>query len=91
MYQILNTDLTVDADFKIHPNPITKGESLVIDSDFLILEVEIYNALGKLVSSEIGLNKHEVRISSESFDSGLYILRARDGSGHDYFNKFIIE
>jgi hypothetical protein len=81
----LNTDNVPALDFEIYPNPVS-GE-LLIQSEFLIDQVTIFDVLGNTVfetASEEDLHK----INTESLKTGVYIIQIQT-EGHIIRNKFL--
>ena len=66
------TDLTQEIDVKLFPNPA--NESISIEADNRIDNVEIYSVDGKLCWSSTP-NQSEVKLNISDFKSGLYLVR----------------
>jgi hypothetical protein len=66
----------------LYPNPVL--DKLIIKGLSNISEVYVYNVLGKLILSE----KNKTEINLENIQTGVYIIKIRDGS-RDIIRKFI--
>jgi len=89
VHQVLDVDEVIDSNLKVHPNPVATGESIVIDSKFLIEEIKIYDTLGQLIWSIEDVNNSKIEISSDRFESGTYILSVYDALGQVYYRKIV--
>lgn len=81
-----NQDLTITS-FKIYPNPINKGEELIIEniSNSNEYKLSLYNSIGTLILEKIQDEKL-IKIKINSFQKGIYILKLSDINGS--FSKF---
>lgn len=68
----------------LYPNPVE--DQLIISSTEVIREVLIYDITGKLVKT---IDNNNNTISTESFMSGVYILKAKTEDGNILLQKFI--
>ena len=77
----------------IYPNPVAKGEDFRIElpESFDLEEVtmEVYDAIGELVSSEKGFGNTIVE-RSISAAPGVYTVRIVDNKGNAYYGKLIV-
>jgi hypothetical protein len=61
------------ATIKVHPNP-TKGD-VTINADSKIKSVEVYDAQGRIIQKQMGINSQEAKVSIHSSTSGMYIFK----------------
>lgn len=67
------TDAAKDKVVSIYPNP-TKGD-VNIDSESKIKSVEIYDAQGRIIQKQMGINSQKTKISIHNNTSGVYIFK----------------
>ena len=72
----LSVEENLLSDFSVYPNPTT--DILTIQSDFAILQIEIYNQLGQIVVS----NSNQKTIDISSLTQGIYFCKIKDGNGN---------
>ena len=76
-------------EYAVYPNPIQKGENLIINSSNLS-QIEVYNVLGKReLSIKIELNN--TKISTSSMEKGMYFDRLYSREEGIFNQKIIIE
>ncbi len=83
-------DVLIQTDFSIYPNPA--NESLVINAEFGLETIEIYNLLGKKV---VGIRNdakgmREMTFDVSEFDAGIYFVKLMDGERQSV-QKLIIQ
>lgn len=61
------------ATIKVHPNP-TKGD-VTINADSKIKSVEVYDAQGRIIQKQMGINSQEAKVSIHGSTSGMYIFK----------------
>ena len=81
----LSTSITnvTESNYIIYPIP-TEG-NLTVQSNTIILQIEIYNTLGQLVL----LNTHENEIDVSSLSQGLYFIKVKDENGNFGIKKIM--
>ncbi|WP_410692134.1 T9SS type A sorting domain-containing protein [Chryseobacterium sp. SIMBA_038] len=57
----------------VYPNP-TKGD-VNINADSKINSIEIYDAQGRIIQKQMGINSQNTKVSIHSNSSGMYILK----------------
>lgn len=67
------TDLVKNSTINIFPNP-TKGD-VNIEANSKIKSVEIYDAQGRIVQKQIGINAEKTKLSIHNANSGMYIFK----------------
>ncbi|WP_312398138.1 T9SS type A sorting domain-containing protein [Chryseobacterium sp.] len=67
------TDLAKNNSVNIFPNP-TKGD-VNIEADSKIKSIEIYDAQGRIVQKQIGINAEKTKLSIHNANSGMYIFK----------------
>jgi hypothetical protein len=80
------SDMLVDSKFIVFPNP--SDEIINIISDESIIDVSIYNMLGKKLIDKSVLNK-ECSIEINSLKRDIYLLKVFTASGKELFKKII--
>jgi hypothetical protein len=75
----------------VFPNPLEKGQPLIIDAKGDLVEAEMFNLEGKMVYSRIIDNSEETVIIQEVFRSGIYFIRITDTQGNQSFKKLIVK
>lgn len=63
-----------NSDIRIFPNPIIDDLQVVIPNDLEVVELYIFDVLGKLVY-ETSIEEHEAHLNLEFLSKGLYLLR----------------
>ncbi|MCI3937613.1 T9SS type A sorting domain-containing protein [Chryseobacterium aahli] len=81
------TDVAKDKVVSIYPNP-TKGD-INIDSESKIKSVEIYDAQGRIIQKQIGINSKSAKITIKNNTSGVYLFRIN--TEKETFTKKIIK
>ncbi|HQQ94781.1 MAG TPA: T9SS type A sorting domain-containing protein [Bacteroidia bacterium] len=81
----LNTNNTFLDESRVFPNPFTS--EFTIQSQFEIMEIKVFNAMGLLVWSQIGYEK-ETPIELGDIKDGIYILSVETEKGV-FFKKLI--
>lgn len=76
---------TVSAGLKLYPNPV--ADQVTIEGTEVLNEVSVYTLEGKCIWKQ-NTNTQKVTITTASWNTGVYILRASD-SGNQYINKII--
>jgi len=68
----------------VYPNPLSRGLDFSIESDVEIEQVDVYDALGRLVSSETISPSGKVLRTSSDLPRGVYFVNVRVGGewGH---------
>ena len=77
-------DNTEEAGVLVYPNP---AKDNIVINNIEPTEVQVYNALGQLVKTELGTN--EVDLSG--LVEGVYLLRITDKEGNSYLEKIVKE
>lgn len=83
------TELQKEELVKIYPNPCNT-EYVTIRSPKSIHQVLIYDALGKLVTTQTSADE-VVRLDTKGLDSGIYLLKVFDESGIVKPHKLVIQ
>ena len=81
--EIFGIDENSQLDFSIYPSPTTGA--LNIESESTITQIEIYNQLGQLVTS----NSNQNTIDISSVNTGLYFVKLKDDNGNVTTQKVI--
>ncbi|HNL08685.1 MAG TPA: T9SS type A sorting domain-containing protein, partial [Chitinophagales bacterium] len=65
----------------VYPNPVL-NQATIQSKNTAIQTVSIYDAVGKLISSQSGLNTYQYQIATNGWTSGIYLVRieAIDGT-----------
>lgn len=91
--QLNTSDYTLENSIIVYPNPTNVGYisvNLKVDS-FSKGTVKVYNLLGKMVNEKsIEANQEEVRLSTEQFSAGVYLVKVTLGY-KSYAQKVIVE
>jgi uncharacterized repeat protein (TIGR01451 family) len=75
------------SDIHVYPNP-TKGD-VNVESDSKIKSVEVYDAQGRIIQKQIGINAEKTKISLHTVSSGIYYLKVI--TEKDSFMKKVIK
>lgn len=76
--------------FYIAPNPITKGDDLLVYSNSQSAIVEIMDMTGKVVINYTDRNNWPLGISTNSLNSGFYLIKLQDSTGMVSSKKFAV-
>jgi Leucine-rich repeat (LRR) protein len=68
-----------DGSVKLYPNP-TKGD-VTIDADSKIQSVEVYDAQGRIIQKQIGINSQNTKVSIHSSNQGMYYFKVITDKG----------
>ena len=79
----------INANVNIFPNPVLKDNSFEVFTNGIIEEVTIISQDGKMIVSEIGINKRNYCIGSDSLSIGIYLVRIKIG-GIIYNERLVI-
>ncbi len=77
----------VENSFQVFPNPAR--ESITITAQNNLERVEVYNVLGKKITSVNNINDSELTIDTTEFASGAYVLQAIDENNKAITKKLI--
>ena len=69
-----------NSDFKIYPNPVRMKEKVYISNKYIVDEINIYNQLGKLISTN-KYNSNNIIVDISNFTSGIYFVSIKDQTG----------
>lgn len=76
----------------VYPNPASETITLIPPDLTPIVQIEIFNVQGKLVSSEISLiGKSKLEIDIKSLNAGIYFLRAKRKDSLIIEKRFIVQ
>ncbi|MBW2937578.1 T9SS type A sorting domain-containing protein [Aureisphaera sp. CAU 1614] len=84
---IFSINNPIKNEFIIHPNPIK--DIILIESNFQILEVEIYNLHGVLLYNRSLDISEEININISSLTEGIYFIKAIDNENNSTIKKII--
>ena len=70
----------INSDFKIYPNPVRMKEKVFISNKYTVDEINIYNQLGKLISTN-KYNSNNIIVDISNFKSGIYFVSLKDQTG----------
>ena len=70
----------INSDFKIYPNPVRMKEKVFISNKYTVDEINIYNQLGKLISTN-KYNSNNIIVDISNFTSGIYFVSLKDQTG----------
>ncbi|MFN5223247.1 MAG: S8 family peptidase [Bacteroidota bacterium] len=76
--------------FYVAPNPIIKGDDLLVYSNSQSVTVEILDMAGKIVINYSKQNKWPLGISTQSLNSGFYLVKLTDSKGMVSTKKFAV-
>ena len=65
----------------IYPNPVTDEFSITVSNGLLPQFISIYNSLGQQLIKKPITSQQDLKILTQNFDSGLYILQLLDEGG----------
>ena len=78
-------------EFTLYPNPCSNGQVSLQLNNNSIASVYIYNAMGSLVSTPLGVNGEKTfNLQVNDLSQGVYLVEARS-SDHAYFKQLIVE
>ncbi len=63
----------------VYPNPFKNRFSILLAPGSEVVEISIYNNLGKLIQTIPGHDKNEIQLETESWRPGVYFLRMNEG------------
>jgi hypothetical protein len=70
----ISSDLSLENQISIFPNPATDVVTFVSDGTSQITGIEIYNASGSLIKNNVGLHTKNYQINIKEFPTGIYIV-----------------
>jgi hypothetical protein len=70
-----NDDFKIDNGLKVYPNPTKDNSQTVVQSDYPIDEIEIFNTEGKLVYATKNVNNNRYSLITQDLPAGTYILK----------------
>jgi Secretion system C-terminal sorting domain len=76
--------------FYIAPNPVTKGDDLLVYSNSQSATVDVVDLTGKVVIRNPNRNKWPLGFSTQSLNSGFYLVRLTDSKGMVSSKKFAV-
>jgi hypothetical protein len=75
---------------QIRPNPVTRGQSLVVQSDRGIEECGVYHPAGLLINQLKAYNQRSVAISTTELSPGFYFIRIKTGDNRLISRKIVV-
>ncbi len=76
---------------KVYPNPVPAGAGFTIESTSSEpLRIEIFNLDGRMMHTQL-IQSSPVSIFTQSYPSGMYLMKTTTKDGRYYTNKIIIE
>ncbi len=70
---------------KLYPNPASK--SITIEADEDIVQIDIYDVLGRRYKIESTNNSTKIEINIQHLPTGIYVIMTKDIEGNSYTNK----
>ncbi len=88
---VKNTKLKIVSDVKVFPNPVsdTKYLSVVLEPQFQITKLNVFDINGSLVNVKTNLEKNTAKIDVDHLSDGMYVLVFEDQKSKIYLHKFI--
>ena len=84
-------DIDSEKDIRIYPNPLSNGQSLIIDYKYVnIADIEMLDIIGKQVNCDISRQKGHIEIKSGDLTGGVYILKLKSDTGDLLIRKVIV-
>ncbi|HSH19191.1 MAG TPA: T9SS type A sorting domain-containing protein, partial [Draconibacterium sp.] len=81
-------DLKITEDIRIYPNPASSEINVSANNE--IDEIRIYSLTGELMVKKANIKSHNLRVNTEEFLSGVYLIQVYQKSGSSTF-KFIVQ
>lgn len=75
----------------ISPNPVSKDESFIIDSENHIRNIKIYNIDGRLVKTLSPSSSQSVKVSTRNLKKGMYLIQIELKDKKIHSTKLIIQ
>lgn len=88
---LLSVEITNMIDIKLYPNPCT--DFLVLSTDMVLDEIQVYTLEGKMVLQEsktkLSGSDDEMRLDMRRLPPGMYMLQIQDKDGRKGVKKFV--
>ncbi|HEX8269310.1 MAG TPA: PQQ-dependent sugar dehydrogenase [Flavobacterium sp.] len=95
IYKIIDTSLAVDqftrSGFTLAPNPASANVTITPGEMTFPAQLQIFDLAGKLLLDRNIEHTNSLSISTERFQTGLYLVTIEDNSGNRYSSKLIIQ
>ena len=80
-FTVSTREVLVDAGMRINPNPANESVRIIVDGDFEIINMSIYDMTGKVVQEFKGINTTEYTIQRNNLAAGMYLIKATFDEG----------
>ena len=81
----------LESKIKIHPNPITKSQNLIMEFDEIdVYTISIYNTVGELVDKKVNLSHQVFEYNISNLPVGLYFVKNKNSADNYSIKKILI-
>jgi hypothetical protein len=78
-------------DFKLYPNPTNSNISIYTTPNTKIIQIEIYNNLGQVITTFNGNNSNKLTLNVSNFINGVYFVRIFTANNQVITKKFSVQ
>lgn len=84
-------ELDVASNINLSPNPLQRGQSLKICSDYSIISVELYNSVGLKLGELLNIENKTAVISTGNMTTGIYLAKITTRENLTFIKKVCIK
>lgn len=85
------SELLNNGGFQLYPSLIKQNEIIHLKSEEIIAEVQIANAVGKIIYMINNLHQHQVELPTKTFTPGVYLIKLTAAGNRNFSKRIVVQ